>query len=149
VLFHLNRHAGLSIDKLDELLNSRSGLKGLAGVNDFRELQRLVDAGDEHARLALDVYVHRLRKYVGAYTAVLGTVDALVFTAGVGEHSAMLRELTCRGLEPLGYAVDPDRNAAGSGPRAISPDGSRAAVLVVPTDEELAIARQALEVIGG
>ncbi len=148
VIFHLARHAGLSIDRLDELVNFRSGLKGLAGVNDFRELQRLVDDGDEQARLALDVYVHRLRKYVGAYTAVLGTVDALVFTAGVVEHSAMLRELTCRGLEPLGYAVDPERNVSGSGARVISPAGSRAAVLVVPTNEELAIARQTLNVIG-
>jgi acetate kinase len=144
---HLHRELGWSVEQVDGLLNRESGLRGLAGVNDFRELDRRRADGDPAARLAFDVYCHRIRKYVGAYYAVLGTVDAVVFTAGVGENAASVRAASLSGLERLGIAVDPDRNAVGSGPRVVSPDGSDVAVLVVPTDEEWEIARQAVEVV--
>lgn len=148
VIVHLYRNAGMSIDEIDDLLNRRSGLKGLAGENDFRELHRLVESGDEAARLALDVYVHRLRKYIGAYYAVLGRVDVIAFTAGVGENDDIVRELALRGLEGMGIAVDPERNAGRkSQPTIISPDWTRTLVMVVPTNEELAIARQAVALV--
>ncbi|WP_326699890.1 acetate kinase [Streptomyces sp. NBC_01754] len=143
VTFHLKRVAGMSADEIDTLLNQRSGLVGLCGDNDMREIRRRVDAGDERASLAFDIYVHRLKKYIGAYAAVLGRVDAVVFTAGVGENSAPVREAAIAGLEGFGLAVDPERNAVRSGePRLVSPAGARVAVAVVPTDEELEIARQ-------
>lgn len=147
VLIHLNRTAGMGVEKLDELLNRRSGLKGLCGINDFRELLEQMGQGVAPAKLAYDVYVHRLRKYVGAYLAVLGRVDAIAFTAGVGENVAAVREDALAGLDGLGITVDPQRNRTGKGARIISADGSRTTVLVVPTNEELAIARAAWEFV--
>lgn len=150
VLFHLNRTAGLGVEQLDELLNRRSGLRGLSGVNDFRELLQQRVAGGapgEAAGLAYDVYIHRLRKYVGAYLAVLGRVDAIVFTAGVGENVPDVREDALAGLDGLGITVDAERNRSGKGARIISTDASRTAVLVVPTNEELAIARAAWDFV--
>ncbi|MCE7080951.1 acetate kinase [Streptomyces sp. ST2-7A] len=154
VIFHLTRVAGMSVDAVDELLNMRSGLIGLCGDNDMREIRRRIDAGGEdgeRARLAFDVYTHRLRKYVGAYTAVLGRVDAIAFTAGVGENSAEVRAAVVAGMEEgLGPVVDPERNARRTdGPRIISPEYARVAVAVVPTDEELEIAVQAHALVTG
>jgi acetate kinase len=154
VVFHLSRNAGMSIDEIDDLFNKRSGVKGLAGENDFRAVRALADGDDAEAaraaRLALDVYEHRLRKYIGAYHAVLGRVDVLAFTAGVGENDAQVRAEVLDGLEPLGLAVDPDRNAVRSDePRIISPSWTSTLVMVVPTNEELAIARQCVEVVDG
>lgn len=149
ILLHLMRHADLHLDDLEDLLHHRSGLEGMAGRHDFRDLLAAVDAGDDAARTAYDVYCHRLRKYVGAYLAVLGGADAVVFTAGIGEHVARLRADALAGLAALGIAVDPARNASDDGgPRVISPDDSPVAVLVVPTNEELAIARQAAALLG-
>ncbi|MBT2386742.1 acetate kinase [Streptomyces sp. ISL-11] len=143
VIFHLARVAGLSVDEIDSLLNKKSGLIGLCGDNDMREIRRRIDAGDERAALAFDIYVHRLKKYIGAYYAVLGRVDAIAFTAGVGENAAPVREAAVAGLEGLGLAVDAGRNAVRADePRLISPDSARVAVAVVPTDEELEIATQ-------
>jgi acetate kinase len=147
VHIHLHRSLGWSLEEIDRLLNRESGLKGLAGANDFREIERLRAEGDEAATLAFDVYCYRIRKYVGAYSAVLGTVDAVVFTAGVGENGPEVRAAALSGLTALGIEVDPGRNAGPvSGPTRISSDSSAVAVLVVPTDEEYEIARQALEV---
>ena len=144
---HLHRHLGWSVADIERDLNRSSGLRGLAGENDLRELERRLAAGDPAARLALDVYCHRLRKYVGAYTAVLGGIDAVVFTGGVGENSALVRSAALRGLSRLGIEVDEERNAApADGARAVSVDGSEVAVLVVPTNEEWEIASQALAV---
>lgn len=141
---HLRRVAGLTAEQVDEALNRQSGLLALAGANDMREVRRRADGGDDDARLALEVYWHRLRKYVGGYYAVLGRVDAVVFTAGVGENDADTRARSLEGLERLGIAVDPERNAAaGDAARAVSRDGAEVAVLVVPTNEELEIAREA------
>ncbi|WP_327724916.1 acetate kinase [Streptomyces europaeiscabiei] len=143
VIFHLMRVGGMSTDEIDTLLNKKSGLIGLCGDNDMREIRRRIDEGDERAKLAFDIYIHRLKKYIGAYCAVLGRVDAVAFTAGVGENAAPVREAAVAGLEGLGLAVDDDLNAVRSGePRLISPADARVAVAVVPTDEELEIATQ-------
>jgi acetate kinase len=153
VIFHLVRQAGRSADEVDTLLNRRSGLKGLCGDNDLRTVAERAAAGDADARLALDVYVHRIRKYVGAYTAVLGGLDALIFTAGVGENADVVRAEVCRDLGVLGIELDPDRN---EGARAsAAPDGvaelhrgsSRVAVLAVATDEEREIAERTLAAV--
>ncbi|MFB8249212.1 acetate kinase [Streptomyces sp. NPDC055952] len=150
VIFHLMRVGGMSADEIDTLLNKRSGLIGLCGDNDMREIRRRVDAGDEQAELAFDIYIHRLKKYIGAYYAVLGRVDAVAFTAGVGENAAPVREAAVAGLEELGLAVDPGRNAVRSDEaRLISPDGARVAVAVVPTDEEMEIATQTYALVIG
>ncbi|GAA1852747.1 acetate kinase [Microbacterium koreense] len=145
VLFHLSRRAGMSTDDLDTLLNKRSGLRGLAGVSDMRDIEKGVDEGDAAATLAFEVYIHRLRGYAGNYLAQLGGVDVISFTAGVGENSASVRAAA---LETLGFAgirIDPVRNDARErGIRVISTDDSSAIVLVVPTNEELEIARQTL-----
>ncbi|KAA1426657.1 acetate/propionate family kinase [Nocardioides antri] len=149
VLLHLLRHGGYDADRLDDLLHHRSGLQGLAGTNDFRDLVAAIDAGDNRARLAYDVYCHRIRKYVGAYLAVLDGADAVVVTGGVGENVARLREDALAGLDALGIEVDADRNReAGGGPAVISAPSSRVAVVVVPTNEELAIARKVAELVG-
>ncbi|AWF96987.1 acetate/propionate family kinase [Clavibacter michiganensis] len=148
VLFHLHRQAGLGFDELEALLNRGSGLLGLTGSSDMRDVQAAELDGDPRAALALEVYRHRIRRYVGAYMAELGGLDAVVFTAGVGEHDSLLRRRSLAGLEHLGIQVDPDRNElASTHARRISPEGSPVAVLVVPTDEEWEIARQAAEVI--
>ncbi len=147
---YLERAVGLDIERIDRALNRESGLLGLSGVNDFRELQRLRADGDLGAHLAYDVYVHRLRKYVGAYWAVLGTVDAVVFTGGVGENNPGLRADVLAGLERWGAVVDPALNDVRSDePRRISATDSTTAVLVVPTDEEWEIARQAYALVTG
>ncbi|MGV9272998.1 acetate kinase [Streptomyces griseosporeus] len=149
VIFHLARVGHMSMDEIDTLLNKRSGLFGLCGDNDMREIRRRIDEGDEEAALAFDIYIHRLKKYIGAYYAVLGRVDAVAFTAGVGENAAPVREAAVAGLEGLGLAVDPERNAVrGDAPRVISPDSARVAVAVVPTDEELEIATQTYALVG-
>jgi len=146
---YLAREAGLSLDEIDMVLNKRSGLLGLSGVNDFRHLEQRLAAGEADARLAFDVVVHRIKHYIGAYLAILGGVDVLVFTAGVGENSISLRAAVTEGLEELGITVDRTRNAARSQQaRVISPDGARVVVAVVPTNEELAIARQTADLVG-
>jgi acetate kinase len=149
---HLQRVAGLGIDEVDAALNRRSGLLALAGASDLREVHRLAASGDvEQARaaeLALDVYCHRIRKYVGAYYAVLGRLDAVVLTGGVGENDQVVRERSLRGLEGLGIELDQDANARpDKGARRISTASSPVAVLVVPTNEELEIARQTLSLL--
>ncbi len=149
VVFHLKRVAGMDADEVDELLNKKSGLVGLCGDNDMREIRRRIDEGDERAALAFDIYIHRLKKYIGAYSAVLGRVDAVAFTAGVGENAAPVREAAVKGLEELGLAVDADLNAVRSdAARLISPEYARVAVAVVPTDEELEIAGQTYALVG-
>jgi acetate kinase len=148
VPLHLQREAGLSAADVDAALNGASGLEGLAGTGDVRELLAREAAGDERAALALELYAYRVRKYVGAYTAVLGAVDALVFTGGVGENAARVRALACAGLERLGIALDDALNAAPAGAvHDIGRRGRPVRVLVVRTDEELQIARETLAVL--
>lgn len=147
-LVHVSRRAGLSINELDALLNTRSGLQGLAGRSDMRDILAGVDAGEEAATLAFDVYVHRLRAYAGAYIAQLGGVDVISFTAGVGENAARVRAEALATLGFAGVEVDHGRNAErGRGIRRISTDASTVTVLVVPTNEELQIARQTADML--
>ncbi|MER7588590.1 acetate kinase [Micromonospora sp. NPDC127501] len=147
VIFHLRREGGLSVDDIDDLLNHRSGLLGLTGVNDMREVLERRAAGDRAASLAFDVYCRRITGYVGAYYALLGRVDAITFTAGVGEHAGPVRAAALAGLDRLGITVDDARND-GEGDRLISPDGAEVSVCVIRTDEEREIARQTRDVVG-
>lgn len=141
VIFHLHRVAGLSVDEIDTLLNKRSGLLGLTGTGDMRDVLQAADAGIPRAVEALEIVGHRLRGTIGAYLAHLGRTDAIAFTGGIGENAAKVREVALAGLEGLGIVLDPARNA-GRGERRISADGSPIEVWVVPTNEELEIARQ-------
>lgn len=148
VAFYLHRELGLDIDAIDHLLNHESGLRGMTGTNDVRDIQTRIAAGDDAARDAMDIYVHRVVKYVGAYAAVMGGLDVLTFTAGVGENDPVLRAEVCAPLGFLGVTVDPDRNdAPGNVPRVISTDRSSVRVLVVPTAEEGSIAAQAVALV--
>jgi acetate kinase len=140
--------AGLSAEDYDRSLNRESGLLGLSGVTDFRELLERRAAGDDEAGLAFDVTVHRIRKYVGAYAAVLGRLDALAFTGGIGEHSPLLRAAVVDGLGVLGLRLDAAANADGPAERRVSTAESSTPVWVVPTDEEREIARATLTVVG-
>ena len=145
----LGRELGMSLDQVDNLLNKKSGMLGLSGVTDFRDLFELIGEGDEQAELALDVYCHRLLSYVGAFMAVLGRVDALSFTAGVGENNPVVRAKVVNRLEQWGFWLDEEANSVRSGePRVVSREGSPVAVLVVPTNEELAMARETIAAIG-
>jgi acetate kinase len=146
IIMYLWRAAGMSVEEIETMLNRQSGVRGLGGATDFRELFARMDSGEEAARLAYDVYVHRLRKYIGGYLALLGGADVITFTAGVGENVAAVRRDACSGLSALGIDIDQTRNvAAERGPRRISADTSRVSVLVIPTNEELAIARACVD----
>ncbi len=147
IIGYLARTLGWSAEEVDRRLNRESGIKGLVGYNDFRELDEGYVAGDPDATLALEVYCHRIRKYVGAYYAVLGRVDAVVFTGGIGENDEYVRARSLHGLEGLGIELDPAANDVRSKQaRTIATGDSRVAVLVVPTNEEWEIARQSLAV---
>jgi acetate kinase len=142
VISYLWRRANMSVENIESMLNNRSGVWGLAGERDFRRLHQMIESGDSSAQLAYDVFIHRLRKYIGAYLAVLGHTDVLTFTAGIGENDALVRRDAVAGMSELGIIIDDDRNlSAEGGARRISADDSRVVVLVVPTNEELAIAR--------
>ena len=150
IVFHLERSAGLSNDEVESMLNRRSGLLGLCGDMDLREVGRRAEEGDADARLALDVYGYRIKKYVGAYLAALGSVDAIVFTGGVGENQADIRRRALDGLEHIGIEVDDSLNRSvdlSGGPVSINAGTSRTAVLVIATNEELEIARQVRQVV--
>ena len=139
----LGRTLGLDLAGVDNLLNKKSGMLGLCGVTDFRDIGELIEADDEGATLAMDVYVHRLVSYIGSYLAVLGRVDVLTFTAGVGENDSQVRARVLERLEPLGFQLDAEANDTRSkDPRVISRPGSPVTVMVVPTNEELAMARE-------
>lgn len=148
VPFFLGTVTGKNPMELLALLNKESGLKGICGTNDMREIHRLAAAGDLSAELAIDMYSYRIRKYIGAYTAVLGRVDALVFTGGIGENDAEVRRRACEGLSLLGIAVDEARNGSPSRePREIQREEMAVKILVIPTNEELEIALQTVACI--
>ena len=148
IITYLWRTAKMSVDDIESMLNRRAGMRGLGGEIDFRVVHQRIESGDAAAQLAYDVYIHRLRKYIGAYLAVLGSADVITFTAGVGENDARVRRDALRGLEALGVELDEQRNADGTRQaRRISTDRSATTVLVIPTDEELAIARACVSVI--
>ena len=148
VVSYLHREAKMSVDDIESMLNQQSGMLGLAGERDFRRLREMIESGDSAAQLAYDVFIHRLRKYIGAYLAILGHTDALTFTAGVGEKAAAVRVDALSGLAGLGFEIDEQRNSqSAKDARRISTDNSPIAVLVIPPNEELAIARDCLGAI--
>jgi len=148
IIFYLVRETGLSNDEMETLLNKHSGLKGICGVNDMREVTRWAAEGNEQARLALEMYCYRIKKYIGAYQAVLGDVDALVFTGGIGENAADIRARSCDGLSRMGIEVDEIKNnLKASYVREIQRNRCSVRILVIPTDEELEIAEQTVEKI--
>lgn len=147
IIFHLIREKAMTPDQVEEMLNKRSGLLGLAGLGtgDLREILPAADRGYERAQYAIHVYVYRLKKYIGAYTAELQGLDGLVFTAGVGENAARIRAGACEGLKQLGIEIDSERNQANE--TIISPDGAEVTVMAIPTNEELMIARDARDAV--
>ncbi len=148
ILFYLARETGMGIDELDALLNRRSGLRGICGDNDMRTIIGRAEKGDERARLALEMFCRRLKKYIGAYLALLGGADCIVFTGGIGEHAPLVRELACEGLGGLGIVLDAEKNRkGGEGIFSIGRSDGRTRLLVVPTDEEREIARQTRKII--
>jgi len=149
IIFFLARKRGMSLEEVENLLNRESGLKGLSGISgDVRDLRRELEKGNERAEITLKVFAYRVKKYIGAYMAVMGGLDAIVFTAGIGENDWRMRESICEGLEALGVEIDKEKNRAESRePRIISRDSSKVKVLVIPTDEELAIALETLSVL--
>jgi acetate kinase len=148
VISYLARTADMSIDEIETMLNRRSGLLGLSGDVDMRMIHTRIQAGDQAAQLAYEVYIHRLRKYIGAYLALLGHVDVITFTAGVGENQATVRRDALSGMSRLGIELDEHLNESPArGARRISAEKSPTTVLVIPTDEELAIARASMTVV--
>ena len=135
--FYLLRETGMSPNELEGLLNSQSGLQGICGVGDMREILGREEQGDDRARLAVDLFCYRIKKYIGAYLAILGRVDAVVFTGGIGENAPVIREKVLSGLEHLGMVVDPVKNRGTAGSISeIHPDGFAGKALVIKTDEE-------------
>jgi acetate kinase len=148
VPFYLGRSTGRSGDELESMLNHGSGLLGICGLNDMREIQRLADEGEPKALLAIDMFCYRLKKYIGAYYAVLGRVDAIIFTGGIGENASRIRKRSCEGLERLGIIVDDRKNeSTHEGAIEIQKSEASVRVLVIPTNEELAIAEQTVRKI--
>jgi acetate kinase len=146
----LIREKGLSPQEADDVLNRKSGLLGLSGkTHDMRDILSAAEAGDEASKLALDVYCYRIRKYIGAYASGMGGLDAVVFTAGVGENHPVVRHKATQGLGFLGVSLDERKNSSGDGERDISADGSKVKVFVIPTDEELVFARETERLVKG
>jgi acetate kinase len=150
-LFYIMSKDELTLHDMSTLLNKFCGLYGISGEsNDMRELMTASAKGDEQAKLAIEVFCYRIKKYIGAYTAALGHVDGVVFTGGIGENSPAIRALACEGLSELGIQVDSARNAAVVGKEGeISTEGSRVRVMVIPTNEELLIARDTFRAVRG
>lgn len=148
VIFHLMRNSDMNVDDLDNLFNKRSGMMGMTGFGDLREIHRLVDEGNEDARLALDVYIHRIVGYIGNYAAQMGGVDIISFTAGVGENDDIVRQMVCDKLASFGIKLNKEKNSQRSKePRLISDEDSTVAIAVIPTNEELAIAQKAEKIV--
>ncbi len=148
IIGYLHRELGWTAAEIDTELNKRSGMLGLTGHTDMRDVQSAIDAGDKRARLGMDIYVHRLGFYIGGYAALLGGLDAITFTAGVGENSSEVRAEVCERLGVFGVQLDEQANSVRSKePRVISTPESKVKVLVIPTNEELAMARQSVELL--
>ncbi len=147
ILPFLMKKENLTAEQIDSYLNKKSGVLGLSGISsDFRDIEQAAEEGNERAQLALDVFAYRVKKFIGSYTAVMGGVDAIVFTAGVGENDIYMREQICEGLEYLGTAIDKAKNKVRGKNAEISVDGAKVKIFVVPTNEELVIARDTMEI---
>lgn len=148
IVGYLNSNLGMSLAEIDKLLNKQSGMLGVSGISsDLRDVEKAYANGDDRARLALEIYAYHIRKYIGAYAVALGRVDAIVFTAGVGEHDSLVREWSCQGLEIIGAQLDTFKNATRHDEAIISKMGSRVKIMIIPTNEELMIARDTLALV--
>jgi acetate kinase len=149
IIYFMGSKLGLSLTEIDQLLNKESGLLGISGQSDLRDIRARQLKGEAQAQLALEMYTYRLKKYIGAYCAVLGRVEALVFTAGVGENSAYVRWYACQGLENLGIRLDAQKNERGVIAKVteIQATDSLIKVLIIPTNEELEVANQTLALV--
>jgi acetate kinase len=148
IIFYLGRKTGLGRDAVESILNKESGLKGICGVNDMREIGKRAQTGNLQAQLAIEMVCYRIKKYIGAYYAVLGRLDALIFTGGIGENAVFIRAGACRGLVHLGIEVDPEKNNRRSKEAfEIQASGSPVKTLVIPTNEELQIAQETFATI--
>ncbi len=148
VILYIMSKEGLTMSEINALLNKHSGLLGISGVSsDMREIINEMKNGNQRAKLAFDVFCYRIKKYIGAYAAVMGGVDAIVFTAGIGENSPDVRKKVCEGLEFLGIKIDDDKNNSPEKEKIITTDDSKVKVLVVPTNEELIIALDTAEIV--
>jgi acetate kinase len=146
--FYLARSTGKSYDEIEKILNKESGLKGICGYNDMREVERLAAGGNAPAKLAIEMFCYRIKKYIGAYYAAIGSLDAIIFTGGIGENSDLIRKEACAGLQNLGIAIDEAKNhVRASKITDISAPSSKIKVIIVPTNEELEIAQQTVECI--
>ena len=142
IITYLMRKENMTSAEMEDYLNKKSGVLGISGVSsDFRDVEEAAVAGNERAQLALDVFVHKVRSYIGSYTAAMGGVDAIIFTAGLGENSAMMRDKICNGLEYLGTRIDLERNKIRGQAKEVSVEGSKVKIFVIPTNEEVMIAR--------
>ncbi len=148
IIFYLAKRKDMTIEDLDYVLTHESGLKGICGFNDMRDIHSKATEGDKRAKLALDMFVYRIKKYIGNYLAVLGRLDGIVFTAGIGEHDVEIRERCCEKLDRLGIVIDPEKNRLPhEGPLQINKPESSVALFVIPTNEELEIAQQTKELL--
>lgn len=148
VLAYLAEHKSMSIQEIDTMLNKESGLKGICGLNDMRDIHAKAEEGDKAAKLALEMFSYRIRKYLGAYAVVLGSLDAVVFTAGIGENDDIVRSMILADLDCLGIELDSEKNRGRiQEPKVISTDASRVKAWVIPTNEELQIARETVAVL--
>ncbi|MDR3563859.1 MAG: acetate kinase [Negativicutes bacterium] len=147
IIPYLMKKENMSPDQMDNYLNKKSGVLGISGISsDFRDIEQAADEGNERAELALEVFAHKVRKYIGGYVAAMGGVDAMVFTAGLGENAITMRDRICQGLEFLGTRIDPVKNNVRGKAQEISVDGAKVKIFVIPTNEELVIARDTREI---
>lgn len=148
VIFYLVNTLGHDIEKVSNLLNKQSGMLGLTGFSDMRDITKAINDGNAEAKLAYDMYAYRIKKYIGAYAAILNGLDAIIFTAGVGENDALIRRMICHEMEYLRIKIDSHENdTRKSGLREINAADSKVKVLIVPTNEELEIANQCFELL--
>ncbi|KLU61047.1 acetate kinase [Peptococcaceae bacterium CEB3] len=150
IVSYIMRKENMDFEQINDFLNKRSGVLGVSGVSsDFRDIEAAAQQGNGRAQLALDIFAHDVKKYIGAYAAILDGVDAIIFTAGLGENSASMREAVCGGLSYLGVVIDPEKNKVRGEEVDISAQGTRCSILVIPTNEELMIALETEEVVRG
>jgi len=148
IIFHLVGQLGYEAEQVNTLLNKKSGMLGLTGYSDMRDIKRLIEEGNPNAKLAYEMYAYRIRKYIGSYAAALNGLDAIVFTAGVGENDNTIRQLVCENMEFIGIECNPEKNnEVKRGIREISKENSRVKALVIPTNEELEIVKQCYELL--
>ena len=150
ILQYVMNKYGLSIDEMLNVLNKKSGVEGLSGVSsDFRDLENAAAEGNEKASLSREKFAYEVKKYVGAYAAAMGGVDAIIFTAGVGENDKAIRAMVCKGLEYMGVKLDDEANSVRGKETVISTADSKVKVLLIPTNEELMIAMDTASIVKG